>query len=835
MKSCKSYRFGRMVIRVASLVLTVSAASAFAGSISSDTLNDPNAMLYQKDGKGNYDGGTDTSLTNAARWAANSGSVITPQTMDDDPMNPNPAAANCLYVVKSGALRTYKDPHGKISTSGQPLFVGGKEWHVAGTLTEATSYGNMPTCFPPISFYDGSKMAVNTGIGLTNTAINVRSGTGNPFTIEAANQSCRFDYCSFKGTAASGVKFGNSGTDMSKGMTFYVKGSDFSDFKGKIILNASTAVRATTTLVIEEGGLSFPGALDVNVNAIVKARSADVCSVSTVTCQSNATLQVGTVGTWSIANLTMNDVATLSYQTISQAETPCITVTDSVTWPTGKKVKVDFSVASGLTRVPLLRFGPAVTTTMTKEMFKLTESDTLTYEVVSDELGQTLYANVMEVVSMVKTDDEPYALSPTGGVHWSNNEAVSGGKVYVVGKGMALNMNSTHQGQADYVFPGYQLKVEENAQVSFNGGLLSSEVTNRVVAAGADVQYLCYNGKIINLLGETFTIQSSGLIYFHCYQNGGFSVKVPITGAGTIVPRWRGKDLSNGFFEMPRDNSGFTGKTRIICQGSPGSADYTPFSTKCLTVRAYDQKNFGGPIPSGATAPVYDALTVRDNQVLKAVRNNENNGTVTFDEPSRGIYVPWRGRLAADSDATLAIKQQVTYAGRIQKIGNGTLALGGTAKFTGKQHDTPYDGDTFLAGTNELDIAEGALKPLNTDAFAGVAVIFSNATTLVINPTADETVKQYGLKATTPGSSVTVPSGKVNLSFENVANVTEDQTVAVATFATEEAADAFAEKLTLPKMRGVTVSLAVEANEADADLFTVFATLKPRGAMIFLK
>ena len=75
----------------------------------------------------------------------------------------------------------------------------------------------------------------------------------------------------------------------------------------------------------------------------------------------------------------------------------------------------------------------------------------------------------------------------------------------------------------------------------------------------------------------------------------------------------------------------------------------------------------------------------------------------------------------------------------------------------------------------------------------------------------------------------------MNLAFENVANVTEDQTVAVATFATEEAADAFAETLSLPKMRGVIVSLAVEANEADADLFTVFATLKPRGAMIFLK
>ena len=740
MKNCKSCRFGRMVIRVASLVLGVSATSAFASGIGTDVTGDPNAMLYKGGDKG-----TDTSLTNATRWTANSGSVITPQTMDD-PMNPNPAAANCLYVVKSGECRTFKEPQGTISKTGQPLFVGGKEWHVAGKLTEATSYANMPTCFPPISFYDGSSMGVNTSIGLTNTAINVRSGTGNPFTIEAADQSCRFDYCSFKGTAASGVKFGNSGTDMSKGMTFHVKKSNFSAFNGKIILNASTAVRATTTLVIEEGGLSFPGALDVNVNAIVKARSTDVCSVSTVTCQSNATLQVGTVGTWCFKTLTLKDVATLSYQTISQAETPCIAVTDAVTWPTDKKIKVDFTVASGLTRVPLLRFGPNVTTTMTKEMFKLTESDTLTYEVVSDELGQTLYANVMEAVSMVKTDGEPYALSPTGGVHWSNNEAVSGDKVYVVGQGMTLNMNSTHQGQANYVFPGYLLKVEGNALVSFNGGILSSEVTNRVVT-GTNVQYQCYNGKIINLLGETFTIQSSGLIYFHCYQSGGFSVKVPITGAGTIVPRWRGKDHSNGFFEMPRDNSGFTGKTRIICQGSPGSADYTPFSTKCLTVRAYDQKNFGGPIPSGATAPVYDALTVRDNQVLKAVRNNENNGTVTFDEPSRGIYVPWRGRLAADSDATLAIKQQVTYAGRIQKIGKGTLALGGTAKFTGKLHDTPYDGDTFLAGTNELDIAEGALKPLNTDAFAGVAVIFSNATTLVINPTADETVKQYGLKA----------------------------------------------------------------------------------------
>ena len=430
----------------------ISATAAFAGSISQETLDDQNAMKYTG-GDSSYD----TSLTNATRWTANSGSVITPQTMAD-PMNPNPAAANCLYVVKSGEFRTFKDPHGKISQSGQPLFVGGKEWHVAGKLTEAASYAAEPTCFPPISFYDGSKMGVNTSIGLTNTAINVRSGTGNPFTIEAAGQSCRFDYCSFKGTAASGMKLGNSGTDMSKGMTFYVKESDFSAFSGKIILNASTAVRATTTFVVEAGELSFPGGIDINVNALAKTRSAEVCEVSTVTCQSNATLQVGGDGKWGIKTLTVNDVATLSYQAVSQDETPCIAVTDSVTWPAGKKVKVDFTVASGLTRVPLLRFGPNVTTMMTKDMFKLAESDTLMFEVVSDELGQTLYANRIETVSMVKTDGgEPFALSPTGGVHWSDGEAVSGGKAYVVGQNMTLNMNSTHLGKADYVFPGYQL------------------------------------------------------------------------------------------------------------------------------------------------------------------------------------------------------------------------------------------------------------------------------------------------------------------------------------------------------------------------------------------
>ena len=360
-------------------------------------------------------------------------------------------------------------------------------------------------------------------------------------------------------------------------------------------------------------------------------------------------------------------------------------------------------------------------------------------------------------------------------------------------------------------------------------------MTNRLVATSTSIQYLCYNGRIIDLLGEAFAIQS-GTVFFHCYQGGGFSIKVPITGSGTIVPRWRGKDHSNGFFEMPMDNSGFTGKTRIICQGqgnAPGVGDYTPFSSKCLTVRAYDQKNFGGPIASGATAPVYNALTIMDNQVLKAVKDANNGGTVTFDEPSRGIYVPWRGRVAADSDVTLAIKQQVTYAGRIQKIGAGTLALGGTAKFTSAALDTPYAGDVFLTGTNELEIAEGALKPLNTAAFAGVAVTFSNATKLVISPSVDQGVAQYGLKVTAAGSSVSVPSGKVNLDLGVLTG--GEQQIAVATFAAESDAAAFVAKLTPPQIKRLNVSLTVEPNANDGSLYTVYASICPRGAVFFLK
>jgi len=835
MNTCHcSFPFSRAVVAVAFAGL--GATAALGGTISSDILNDPNTIKLTTN-----DSGYNTSLTNASRWTANSGTVITPQTVSD-PMNPNPAAADVIYVVQK-SFRTYKDPvSGKISTWGQPLFIGGKEWHVATSFAEAASFEGTPVQCPPISFYDGSSLTVSTAVGFTNTTINIRSGAGNPWTVAAATtQKVYFRGCTFTGQPAAGIKFSNSATDNSSTMTFYLRDNDFSAYKGTIIVNPSTATGyGPSTVVNESGSFSMPGTLSLYDNACAKTRSSSLCTITSNNCAQGSTLQVGAAGRWQFESMTMDNGSKLSFQSLTQYANPCIYVTEAFKLKSGK-ITVDLQVdAQTPTQpIPLLRLAPAVTTTLTTDMFSLPDDGDVTFTIVSDELGQTLYAQALPVVTMVVTDSTktspPYALSPTGGVHWSNNEAVSGGKVYqVAGANMALKFNTDWCKPAAYVFPGAFFKNVGAGGIDFNGGFTSVTFTNHIITG--NTAYNCYTGRMTDFLGESMKIVS-GDVVFHCYQNGGFSIKVPLTGAGTVVPRWRGKDHSNGFFEMPLLNTGFTGKTRIICegQGTAGSVDYTPFSSKCITVRAYDQRNFGGPIPSGATTPVYDAMTIMDNQVLKAVKNDANGGTVTFDEPSRGFYIPWRGRIAADADTTFVIKQQVTYAGRLQKIGAGTLALGGTAKFTSAKLDTPYSGDTFLTGTNELEIAQGSLKPLSTNAFVGVSVIFSNATTLVINPLADAAVGQYGLMSTAPGSSVSVPSGKLNVTFENVTVSDENAEVAVATFADETAAAAFTNKLSVLPGKGLIASVKVATNSVDKTVFTVYSTLARRGALLFLK
>ena len=98
-----------------------------------------------------------------------------------------------------------------------------------------------------------------------------------------------------------------------------------------------------------------------------------------------------------------------------------------------------------------------------------------------------------------------------------------------------------------------------------------------------------------------------------------------------------------------------------------------------------------------------------------------------LDEPTRGIFVSWIGRMLVAEEKELAIKQQLTVNGRLYKEGAGMLALGGDLRFLDASgavtEAIPSD-----ATNRTFYVTGGKVKPLTAYALDGLDVVFSNKT-----------------------------------------------------------------------------------------------------------
>jgi autotransporter-associated beta strand protein len=93
------------------------------------------------------------------------------------------------------------------------------------------------------------------------------------------------------------------------------------------------------------------------------------------------------------------------------------------------------------------------------------------------------------------------------------------------------------------------------------------------------------------------------------------------------------------------------------------------------------------------------------------------------------------------NNLTLTILRPLNVNGNLVKEGAGTLALGGTLTFNGEtQSATP------TAGQNLLTVRGGAIMPLATNAFDGLAITFTNNASIKLDATtADADLLGYGI------------------------------------------------------------------------------------------
>jgi hypothetical protein len=153
------------------------------------------------------------------------------------------------------------------------------------------------------------------------------------------------------------------------------------------------------------------------------------------------------------------------------------------------------------------------------------------------------------------------------------------------------------------------------------------------------------------------------------------------------------------------------------------------------TIYLNDGRNLGGAY---SRTDAWKAVTVCGLTKLKIKSGVE---TVEIAEPTRGIFITKGGaQVEPAAGQTLTVKSPVTYGGKLRKLGDGCLALGGEARFIdGKAETQP------LAGTNLIEIVAGSLKVLATNSVDGVQMEFSGTGTLAVDAgNESEGFAQYG-------------------------------------------------------------------------------------------
>ena len=254
------------------------------------------------------------------------------------------------------------------------------------------------------------------------------------------------------------------------------------------------------------------------------------------------------------------------------------------------------------------------------------------------------------------------------------------------------------------------------------------------------------------------------------YQDCTININAPIEGSTPLV-------LDNigysGTANLCGDNSGFHGKL-TICQLANTASHYTDSPTAFryqFKSVLKDARNFGGVY----TGSDVNAAIELSNWPLISVTND-----VVFTEPTRTMLVALGAKFDVAEGKSLVLSNQVTYAGHLVKDGLGTLELGGSARFgDGAASTAP------TAGTNELDIAAGALKVTSETACDGLAITFAEGTRLIVPRNSEKGL--YDVKWANP-ITVETSDGKlpVEVDFDATTEVGGDVVICTVSAAAAE-------------------------------------------------
>ena len=365
---------------------------------------------------------------------------------------------------------------------------------------------------------------------------------------------------------------------------------------------------------------------------------------------------------------------------------------------------------------------------------------------------------------MVKNDsNNESAFLPKYASHWAGlteGNALDPEMLYFVDKidgGYGIQIRSPYETSGIAEFGGWGLVLSGQ-----NYFYLYQNVKVDRLFVRPNTRIVSVNSTPTKTLQGTLTVVdyegSTDYARFYAPDGKTFNIQSELRGKGSILlttdadtSRFPGN--GNAIYQLDGMNTLFEGRIRV--------SNATP-ATYVTTLRASDGRNLGGALP----AFVYNGVELSAGSRLEATASFE------LTEVTRGLFVNGTGRISIPGAADeLKLRSQLTMAGTLVKEGVGTLALGGTVKFTADQSDMP------VAAMNILQVAEGRVRPASKAGADGLSISFASGTGLRLAPFAetDEDVLRYGLYSVKTGApfDLTATGGKLNVALALPANADE--------------------------------------------------------------
>ena len=337
------------------------------------------------------------------------------------------------------------------------------------------------------------------------------------------------------------------------------------------------------------------------------------------------------------------------------------------------------------------------------------------FEVTTDGEGvQHVYLNVHPVVVSIR--DFTTKLTPAADLlnsiatNWSNEAVAQSGYDYLV-------TNTIERiPAASYPFGGDSLTIANAAESILPVYTRGDCALDATIYSGAAGVLIMQNSKGTHTVDGNICIageyDDASHLNFRAYYKGGWTrLAANLSGEGPLMLEGYGggsaDSLVAGSPQLYGDNSEFFGRM-YVTSGWEGRLEGTGTPLEFISAEA-----LGGALDTFK----YDSLTLDNWSLLRPTTS------IDFSTENRGIYGSGPFGFDVTNGVTFKVGVPVKMDDVMFKHGAGDLVLGGAISFGGSSSKTCY-------------VREGGIGALDDAAVAGLNVVFSNGTRIVVAPDA---------------------------------------------------------------------------------------------------